>query len=208
LLIPCSQELVGSNPTPRACLRVLSQNNKSERAKKSINRSLPKTTAHTTLTLDYQEISNKIDSIASNCSKNFFRKALSSLAKRSPTNAGTICDYLISEQTKLNTKPISNSFPLSLVYCIWITWNILGLFPRLTIFIPFFSSFQFKVLYKFLRLFKRSAGYFSGSDSTKPVTPSFPISLVCSIGRIWNIIGFFPDSQYSIHSFELFNLSF
>jgi hypothetical protein len=106
---------VGSNPTPRAYLRVLYQNNKSKGTKKFISRdSLHETKRDVTLItdtsnsnaekLDNRGIYNKIDAITKNCSKNYFRKALYRLAKKSPINAVTICDYLISEEMELNIK--------------------------------------------------------------------------------------------------------
>ena len=106
---------MGSNPTPRAYLRVLYQNNKSKGAKKSVSvNKLPETKIDIALTGDKgnpidEELENdiniKINSITSNCSKNYSRNALYNLANRSDANANTICDYLISEESEFNVKP-------------------------------------------------------------------------------------------------------
>ena len=53
---------------------------------------------------DNQEINNKIDSLTNNYSKNYFKKVLYSLTQKSPTNAATICNYLMSEETEINIK--------------------------------------------------------------------------------------------------------
>jgi hypothetical protein len=75
---------------------------------------LPETKRNLTLTtnnsnsklekFDNQEINNKIDSLTNNYSKNYFKKVLYSLAQKSPTNAATICNYLMSEETEINIK--------------------------------------------------------------------------------------------------------
>jgi len=75
---------------------------------------LPETKRNLTLTtnnsnsklekFDNQEINNKIDSLTNNYSKNYFKKVLYSLTQKSPTNAATICNYLMSEETEINIK--------------------------------------------------------------------------------------------------------
>jgi len=82
---------------------VLSQNNKSKEAKKftSGDSLLEKKSTiplaednndSTAEKLYNQGIIDKIDSITCNCSKNYFKMALISLAGESPTNAVAICD--------------------------------------------------------------------------------------------------------------------
>jgi hypothetical protein len=106
---------VGSNPTPRASLRVLSQNNKSERAKNALaENNLPEAIINTALKLDIRScndhnlenecLHDKINSITENCSKSYFRKILTNLATANPKNASVICDYLTSEETEFNIK--------------------------------------------------------------------------------------------------------
>lgn len=115
LLIPCSKELVGSNPTPRAYLRVLYKNNKSKGAKKFTRgdsllekkSTIPLiigNSSSNTEKLDNRSITNKIDSITNNCSKKYFKKALCTLAGKNPTNAAAICDYLLAEENENNIK--------------------------------------------------------------------------------------------------------
>jgi hypothetical protein len=100
---------MASNPTPRAYLRVLSQNNKSEKAKKCISRDdLHRTITNIPLTMDNhsrkieksekEHLRDKINLITTNCSKAYFRKALISLGNTNSKNASIICDYLIAEE--------------------------------------------------------------------------------------------------------------
>ena len=116
MLIPCSQELVGSNPTPRAYLVVLSQNNKREKAKNSnckghllqqplkISR-LNKTKDDTVVrNITNRTLNDKINSITNTCSESYFNKILQRLAGMNSTNAYIICKYIISEQDQLNIK--------------------------------------------------------------------------------------------------------
>jgi hypothetical protein len=116
LLIPCSQELVGSNPTPRAYLRVLSQDNKREKAKNSncktnllkerfkisqLNRTKDDPSVHNIANWTLDE---KINSVTNRCSKAYFNQILHRLARINSTNANIICEYIISEQDQLNIK--------------------------------------------------------------------------------------------------------
>jgi hypothetical protein len=106
---------VGSNPTPRAYLGVLHQNNKRKSVKKSNNRyNLSQLHNNASSQSDGETsqdkksgnevLHNKIISITSNCSKGYFRKILNKLAARCPENASVLCDYLISEETEFNIK--------------------------------------------------------------------------------------------------------
>ena len=69
--------------------------------------------------LNSQDINNKIDSATNNCSKNYFKNALSGLAKRNRINALTICDYLISEEIELNIKPSTKEVKLKTL--VWLS---------------------------------------------------------------------------------------
>ena len=131
LLIPCSQELVGSNPTPRAYLRVLYQNNKSQKAKDyhckdylsknsvKIRHVLPRKDSNTLQQITLETVYRKINSIIRTCSKPYFSQILKKLANEGLANANIICDYIIAEQNELNiknaAKQVSSSLP-SIVY--------------------------------------------------------------------------------------------
>jgi hypothetical protein len=107
---------VGSNPTPRAYLRVLSQNNKSEKAKNyNCKVYLSKTSAkiHQVSTrkdsnslhkITVEAVYEKINSITKACSKPYFSQILKKLANEGFENANIICDYIIAEQNELNIK--------------------------------------------------------------------------------------------------------
>jgi len=88
LLIPCSQELVGSNPTPRAYLRVLSQNNKRQKAKNSnckgyLSKTSPKMQplsprkdSNSLHKITKETVYEKINSLTNTCSKPYFTSKL------------------------------------------------------------------------------------------------------------------------------------
>jgi hypothetical protein len=107
LLIPCSQELVGSNPTPRANLGGLYANVKRVKNTASLR---PKDLSglHDVETAEQKKgniaIINTIDSITKSCTKPYFNSILKELAQRNIDNAKVICDYIISEETELNIK--------------------------------------------------------------------------------------------------------
>ncbi len=112
LLIPCSEELVGSNPTPRAYLGGLYKINKNKVNKDSSKRK--------TDLVHRQQISNqeeeeekkketdllyrKINFITKTCSKLYFNKILKKLVEKNSENANIICGYIIAEETELNIK--------------------------------------------------------------------------------------------------------
>ncbi len=106
LLIPCSQELVGSNPTPRAYLGDLYLNfNSDNKAYYGRTRDL----AHNNILYEKEEdreglIVKTINSITKSCSKQYFKSIMNNLAKENIDNASTICDYIISEETEINIK--------------------------------------------------------------------------------------------------------
>ncbi|HYF99309.1 MAG TPA: hypothetical protein VD815_04400 [Candidatus Saccharimonadales bacterium] len=99
---------MGSNPTPRAYLGELCDNFNSFR--KVIN---DRTTnlAHGNIPsfdgqqqdIDYS-ITKRIDSLTKSCTKQYFNKILKNLANANISNANTICDYIISEETEINIK--------------------------------------------------------------------------------------------------------
>jgi hypothetical protein len=111
LLIPCSKELVGSNPTPRAYLGGLYKSHKNKVGKVSSKRKTD---------LAYrQQISNpeeeekvketdllyrQINFITKTCSKLYFNKILKKLAEKNSENVNIICEYSIAEETELNIK--------------------------------------------------------------------------------------------------------
>ena len=106
MLIPCSQELVGSNPTPRAYLGNLYDNLKSHR-KSNYYRTTDLAQVSISDVKEKEKITiitKKIDSITKSCSKPYFNKILINLSKQSVDNANTICDYLIAEETEINIK--------------------------------------------------------------------------------------------------------
>lgn len=94
LLIPCSKELVGSNPTPRALLR--------DSSRKLISYDMR---IFLTIILALQEIPledicnelvTKIESITQYNSKPYFRQALKRLAAINAENANVVCDYILA----------------------------------------------------------------------------------------------------------------
>ena len=106
LLIPCSQELVGSNPTPRAYLGDLYDNNKSKKKKASLR---TKNFTHPENVEDKEveennKIIKKIISITKSCSKPYFKSILSRLAMENEENTNIICGYIIAEETEINIK--------------------------------------------------------------------------------------------------------
>jgi hypothetical protein len=102
LLIPCSEELVGSNPTPRAILGEscdnlflaisgVFSNNEAAMGQR--------------LTVDYSsELNRKIDYVTQHNSKGYYRAALKKASVANPENANTICHYIMAEQTQMNIK--------------------------------------------------------------------------------------------------------
>ena len=109
LLIPCSKELVGSNPTPRAYLRVLCQNNKRQRCKNfNVKNKLSNPVINSINGAKNEdhlnELLEKITLLTNNCSKSYFRKIITSLARVNINNASLICEYLASEETQFNIK--------------------------------------------------------------------------------------------------------
>ncbi len=107
LLIPCSQELVGSNPTPRAYLGDLYSNFKSKKKKVSL-RTKNLTHLENVECNKVEEskdlINKKIISTTKSCSKPYFKSILSNLAMENEENANIICDYIIAEETGINIK--------------------------------------------------------------------------------------------------------
>jgi len=53
--------------------------------------------------IDYS-ITKRIDSLTKSCTKQYFNKILKNLANANISNANTICDYIISEETEINIK--------------------------------------------------------------------------------------------------------
>ena len=116
MLIPCSQELVGSNPTPRAYLGALYQNNKREKAKNfnckgylsktslKIQQLSSRVDSNSLHKITKEVVYEKINSITKTCSKPYFSQILKKLASESLANANIICDYIIAEQNELNIK--------------------------------------------------------------------------------------------------------
>jgi len=51
-----------------------------------------------------EKLYDKINSITNSCTKPYFNQILKRLADKNPTNASTIYDYIIAEQTELNIK--------------------------------------------------------------------------------------------------------
>ncbi len=49
-------------------------------------------------------LERKIDSITKNLSKSYFNKILKYLLKSNPSNAKTVVDYILTEQTEINIK--------------------------------------------------------------------------------------------------------
>ena len=49
-------------------------------------------------------LEKKIDIITKSLSRAYYKNILLKLAERNTENANTICDYIISEQTKINIK--------------------------------------------------------------------------------------------------------
>jgi hypothetical protein len=99
---------VGSNPTPRAYLGDLYDNNKFDKgAKYDVTTDL----AHD-LFPPYeliqkekeQSLINRINSLTRSCTKPYFNSILTKLAKENLENSVTICDYISSEETELNIK--------------------------------------------------------------------------------------------------------
>jgi hypothetical protein len=107
---------VGSNPTPRAYLRVLSQNNKRQKAENSNCKGQllqqPHEISQLKKTRDEPVVhyiangtlDEKINSITNTCSKSYFNQILQRLAGMNSTNANTICEYIVSEQDQHNIK--------------------------------------------------------------------------------------------------------
>ena len=54
--------------------------------------------------INHADLERKIDSITKTLSKPYFNKILKNLVEANPTNAKTIYDYIIAEQTELNIK--------------------------------------------------------------------------------------------------------
>ncbi len=107
---------MGSNPTPRAYLVVLSKNNKRQKVRNSnckgqllqqpheISR-LKKTSDDCAVHyITNETLSEKINSITNTCSKSYFNQILKRLAGMNSKNANTICEYIISEQDQRNIK--------------------------------------------------------------------------------------------------------
>jgi len=106
LLIPCSQELVGSNPTPRAYLGDLYDNIKSKKKKVSVRTqslTYPENVEVNEIE-EHREIIKRIVSITKSCSKQYFKNILFNLATQNEGNASIICDYIIAEETEINIK--------------------------------------------------------------------------------------------------------
>jgi hypothetical protein len=107
---------VGSNPTPRAYLRVLYQNNKSEKAKNCnckghLSKTSPKMQglsprkdSNSLHKITKETVYENINSLTNTCSKPYFSQILKKLASESLANANIICDYIIAEQNELNIK--------------------------------------------------------------------------------------------------------
>ena len=107
---------MGSNPTPRAYLGVLHQNNKREKAKNSnckrnlsytslkIGRHLPRKDSNSLHKITKETVYEKINSLTNTCSKPYFNQILIKLASENVANADIICDYIVSEQNELNIK--------------------------------------------------------------------------------------------------------
>ena len=107
LLIPCSQELVGSNPTPRAYLGDLySSFNSHTKANNDRTTNL----AHDQfLAFEEQQekelqVIKRINSLTKSCTKQYFNSLLTKLARENIKNAVTICEYFIAEETGINIK--------------------------------------------------------------------------------------------------------
>jgi hypothetical protein len=102
LLIPCSKELVGSNPTPRAifgdsCDKLFSY--------AGWLSSISGVTLDQMLTVDYStELEKKINDVTKYNSKAYFKAALKKVSLVNPENAEIICDYIVAEQTRMNIK--------------------------------------------------------------------------------------------------------
>ncbi len=107
LLIPCSQELVGSNPTPRAYLGDLYDNIKSKRRKVSFrtkNLTQPENVECNEVEENNNITNKKIISTTKSCSKPYFKSILCNLATENEENANVLCDYIIAEETEINIK--------------------------------------------------------------------------------------------------------
>jgi hypothetical protein len=130
LLIPCSEELVGSNPTPRAYLGGSSKNIISFDEQHS---SLDKQTGanEQILTLNIQrskkldvnileeELVRKIESITKSLRKPYFKNSLLQLLKRNIENARIICNYIIVEQIEINIKDSTKESKIKIL--VWLS---------------------------------------------------------------------------------------
>ncbi|WP_458742867.1 hypothetical protein [Candidatus Nitrosocosmicus sp. T] len=100
---------MGSNPTPRAYLGDLYDNLKCDR-KATNDRTTNLAHANNPNFDDGQQqdinssITKRIDLLTKSCTKQYFNKILKNLAIANISNANTICDYIISEETEINIK--------------------------------------------------------------------------------------------------------
>jgi hypothetical protein len=65
------------------------------------------------------DLEKKIDSITKSLSKPYYNSILRNLLKSNPTNANTIYEYIIAEQTELNIKNSSREGKLKVL--IWLS---------------------------------------------------------------------------------------
>lgn len=104
LLIPCSQELVGSNPTPRAngfiTTKDLNSRKKDKLTDNLQNSSQPKDISSD---IKNKKIKELIDSICK-YQKLHVKNYLYKLLENSPTNVEILCNFIITEQNEINIK--------------------------------------------------------------------------------------------------------
>jgi hypothetical protein len=108
LLIPCSKELVGSNPTPRAKLADSTNSLKyQKKQKRNIQLKDAASSAISTpiprQTVKGEIIKEKVFSICKN-QKQFIEKMLMYTLDKTEENALIICDYIIAEQNEINLR--------------------------------------------------------------------------------------------------------